>query len=454
MRILQGCVEPGRRCQADDNSPRVLTSAIAGLAVVSIVGLSGCGGRHGTNLLSEPDAAKSGPARVIHPTEFRSQPGEVDTIDVIMQAQNDANQGDESLAPLIPPPSDPNSLGAGDPGAIAGRASEPTTGEVRTVAGLIGQVNGRPIYIDEFFQPIADYLANIGREQDYATFVQTAARLIKLRLDTVIDNELLLAEAQSLLTSSEQAGVRFLKERIRGQLILAYGGSEGEANRRLIEETGVALDEQVEQYHRQILIRDKVIKQIDEGVSTTWRDIERYYRDHERDFNPPPSIQLRLILVRNADEETIQSVNDALASGEPFESVAEQYSRYRPDKGGLMGDPILLTEGIESTELTAWPEVDEAVRTLGEGRYAGPLMVGAGGNLAVWPYVESFSDGQGTSLFEAQSQVKLLLEDQQREAKRAEYYERLRSRGNYDDKETMLIKLLEIALERWAPSRL
>lgn len=451
MRIPFGWLDMARLSFQGRTQRTAAFGVVVGCGALLIAG--GCGQRSGSLLNGGSATTQPGPTRVIQPTEFRSQPGEVDTIVTLNEA--DSNSGDDAnLAPLIPPPTEPDSLGAGDPGAVAGRTNQPGAGEVRTVAGLIGQVNGRPIYIDDFFQPIADYLANIGREQDYATFVQTAARLIKLRLDTVIDNELLLAEAQSLLTSSEQAGVRFLKERIRGQLILSYGGSEGEANRRLIEETGVGLDEQVEQYHRQILIRDKVIKQIDSGVSVTWRDIERYYESNEAEFNPPPSIQLRLILVRDADDDTVSTINRKLASLEPFESVAEQYSRYRPADGGLMGDPILLTGGIENTELTAWPEVDQGVRGLGEGEYAGPFMVGNNGTTAVWAYVELFSDGQGSSLFESQAKIKQLLEERQREDKRAAYYDKLRSRGNYDDKETMLIKLLEISIERWAPPRL
>ncbi len=116
------------------------------------------------------------------------------------------------------------------------------------------------------------------------------------------------------------------------------------------------------------------------------------------------------------------------------------------ESGGLL-DPMPLTQGLESTAITRWPEVDALARTLREGEFGGPVV---NGDLAIWVYVENFEDGTGRSLYDLQHEIQERLANERFAAEQKKYLADLFARGNMDDFNNMTYLLLDIAIQRWA----
>lgn len=316
-----------------------------------------------------------------------------------------------------------------------------------TVSGLVGQVNGRPIFVDEVLAPIADQLAILGSENTYQDFFRDALVLIKRQLRTVVENELLLAEAERTLDSNQRVGlINFIGEMRKGT-IRQYGGTETQAERKLREEQGLTLQEHMDQLRKQILIREQVRKEIAGNIIVSWHDVERYYRNHPKEFNPPASIQLRVIVVKDTDTAKKEKVEAELAAGRPFEVVSQENSDLMATKSGLMSE-VKLTDGLENAKVTIWPSVNEAVQTMHEGDVRGPFTVPS---YFVWVRVEHYEDGTPISLYDAQKGIEAKLRDRYFQEATAKYFQKLLDRGNYDDFDLMSQSLLAVALDRWAP---
>jgi len=318
-----------------------------------------------------------------------------------------------------------------------------------TVSGVVGQVNGRPIFVEEVLAPINDQLAVWGREMSYREFIEAARSLIRERLMRVVEHELLLAEAESSLSSEQRVGLRFFLEDLRLNRVLEGGGSLRQAERRMREESGLTLDEHLDQQRRELLIQEHLRNTIGDRIIVSWRDIEQYYRENQEEFNPPASMRIRLIGIRGPDEDKARRVNEALRQGQPFEYVAAEYTDVLQSSDGLMS-PVELQGDQEIPQVTAWPEVNQALAGLERGEYAGPIDVGP---LTLWAYVEEYSDGEPISLYEAQKEIESKLRAQMMQQELREYSTKLRERGNYDDIGIMADSLLAVALDRWAPEQ-
>lgn len=458
-------------CNGSSSACRQVVRFVAGtFAVICIPFLmSGC--NLTAKLTSDPIEVKfeSGPEITLEPADFAHSPGD----DGNVERAGSTGSGTlfESLAidtqsqgESVTPPRSEDSTASADTVNAKGTHAPSVTSEVHTprpsyfasakpgkavtVSGLVGQVNGRPIFVDEVFEPIADQLAIWGREKPYNDFFRDAYGLIQQRLRTVVENKLLLAEAEIKLTPQQQEGlIKFLGS-IREGTILKGGGTETGTNRQLQNEQGLTLDEHLRQVRRQILIREEVRSKIERRVVVTWRDVERYYRTHPDEFNPPASIQLRIIAVKPENAEQKEQVAAALTERQAFEFVADEYSDLSLP-GGLYRT-MELPDGIENATVTTWPKVNEAIRTLKEGDIAGPFEV-TNPDFAVWVYVEKYEDGTPIPLFEAQRGIEAKLRDVYFEYEAQKYFRQLRDRGNYDDFDQMAQSLLAVALDRWAP---
>jgi len=233
-------------------------------------------------------------------------------------------------------------------------------------AGLIGQVNGRPIYVSEFFAPIEDELRILGAKAPRRDFILEANSIILKHLAELVNNELVYAEAEASLTENERIGLRYFLQQFEGDVTRPHGRVA--LNEQLREERGLDVDEVVQLQRRQQLILFKIQSAIRKRVIVSWRDVQRYYRDHQAEFNPPASIQLRLLSIKAGDPARRKEIEQSLNDGYLFATLAQEHSTVLASRGGLM-EPMLLTKGIEGTALTAWPEVDQLARTLKMGEH-------------------------------------------------------------------------------------
>lgn len=406
---------------------RVLASAL--VAAFTTIALISCAARE-SGLASMPPRPRA--VRTISKSEFRAPSGGSEPAPAPAVAAATAAD-----APLSPAPTQPGT----DPPAPAEAARIPVS---VTHAGLVGQVNGRPIYVADFFEPIENELRIRGREKTRREFVQIAFPLIQRQLAELIKNELVYAEAEASLTENERIGLRYFIRQLESDVTRTRGRLAQEE--RLREETGLGVDEVVELERRRQLVLYKIQSEIRRRVIVSWRDVERYYRDHREEFNPPASIQLRLLTVPANDAARRRAVEQALADGFLFGPLAEEHSTMLASRGGLL-DPTPLSGGIENTALTRWPEVDALARTLRQGEHGGPVVAG---DLAVWVYVEQYADGTGRSLYDAQHEIENRLFQERYAEEERRYLSELFARGNMDDFDNMSYLLLDIALQRWA----
>ncbi|GEM_PF-4395648 len=340
----------------------------------------------------------------------------------------------------------PKTNGSAPPGESAAQAADPNSSIPAVVshAGLVGQVNGRPIYVADFFAPIENQLRILGREKTRKDFIAEAYPIIQRQLAELIKNELVYAEAEASLTENERVGLRYFLQQLEGDVTRTRGRVA--QDQRLREETGLGVDEVIELERRRQLVMFKIQSEIRKRVIISWRDIERYYRDHQAEFNPPASIQLRLLAVKADDTAALKGIEQSLADGYLFGTLAEEHSSVLASRGGLM-EPVLLDKGLQATALTAWPEVDAVARTLRKGEYGGPVIVG---DRAIWVYVEELADGSGRSLYDVQHEIENRLFKERFEEQQQKYLGELFARGNMDDFDNMAILLLDIAMQRWA----
>jgi len=409
--VLTGCAGSGKSSSADS----VLSGEVVALGTA--------------DFLCDPERIESSPVTVVDDGGSDPSVATTETVNVSESGSSALNHVD-TAEPVLDRPDVPLIVG-----------------------GMIGQINGQPIYIEEFFEPIADQLAGAALKSDRKTFTIQAYQIIGEHLRRRVYNELVLSEARSSLTSEQQEiGLRAFLTNVRSEQVRRAGGSEALANQRLREKHGVSLDEYVEQVGQQELVNAEVREKILSRVRVSWREVEQYYRDHYDEFHPEPSIQLRLIGVPAESAEAKETVTGLLESGQPFEVVAHQHSRLNPSKGGLW--PMReLPGGINETEPTDWPEMNPVVRDLadqyfstGEQGIGGPVRVK---DYLIWVMVESYEDGHARELYEAQDQIRTKLENQRFAEEQSRYLNELMVISSIEDPEPIVLELVRIALGRW-----
>ena len=236
------------------------------------------------------------------------------------------------------------------------------------VDAMVGQVNGRAIYTREVLEPIHEQLATLGRELPPETFRARAATLIASRLSAMVTDALIYGEAQRDLSDIERHGLTSAVQRQREQLLREYGqGSPAVAEANLLEQTGLTLDETLEQWRQTAVIQRYINQKIRPKVNVTRKDVKRYYDEHQDQFNPPATRTVRVIQVTN--QQDAGAISQMLEAGTPFElAAADPINTFRRDSGGLMGD-------MAGDQLFADPDINDATLKLRARELRRPIRI-------------------------------------------------------------------------------
>ena len=314
------------------------------------------------------------------------------------------------------------------------------------VESLIGQVNGRPIYADEFFAPIEDQLIAIARRETPRRFQQAAQQIVEMHLRNIVQNELFLAEAESELTEQEQVGLFAFMRNVQEQTISDRGGIESVTRSRLLNEEGITLDQYLELKKDETLIRKLVAERISPRVIISWRDIQREYERRFDEFNPPAHVTIwRIVLSTERDAEQIASVAERLNKGEPFMEIANSIGGRQ---SGEYGRFELGPNGLADIELS------EALIAQLEGLEAGdttsPFEVGT---RTWWLHISEFHQPEPLSVYDptVQRQLAEALFAVRFEEEQNRLMDSLLEDGIYDELTAMRNRLVAIAIQRYAP---
>jgi hypothetical protein len=312
------------------------------------------------------------------------------------------------------------------------------------IESKVGDVNGKPIFATEFLEPMGARMAAEAERMPRQEWVIWANRQIERGLTEIMQDELLRAEALSRLTPEQKQGFRAFLQGLRKDLASGAAGSRTLAAKRLAEAEGLTEDEFIAAREQQALVRTTLIRDIDNRVNVSWRDIEQRYQREFDVFNPAPTAAFRLIRVSATDEDTIKQITDALEQGEDFEAVAaESGSNYKPDEGGL--EEVSFEGSYAEAELFGGRILNEKAHTLTPGQWTGPFEIGS---FVGFLKLEDIHQ-QSMSLYDAQLIIyqQILAERRSNELKK--YMGRLQERASFTELQDMRDRIFLVADRRY-----
>lgn len=310
----------------------------------------------------------------------------------------------------------------------------------------VGDISGHPIYVSSFFDSISDRLIASANQKDLRSWRNDAIEIVKNRLDGIIYDELLRAETIAALSPNQRVGLQSFLKDFRSNILSENLGSKELANRRILEDQGITLDEALRQKELDTLVGLTLYQEINQRINISWRDIkQRYERDIDR-FQPEPTVVLQVIRVLEPEGELVTSITDRLNGGEDFGDIASSdVNTFNKDSKGII--ETLLEGDFASTEFFAPQLLNEAVWSLSEGKWTGPVSLG---NANFWIlYAEKRQESQ--TLYEAQIQLHRELTEERRRIERAKFLSDLIERARVSSRDEILLRLLYIAEQQYGP---
>jgi len=313
------------------------------------------------------------------------------------------------------------------------------------VDALVGQINGKAIYADDFLKGMADRLIQLGRATDRVAARRELIRQVSERFDQEVNNRLIISEAESSIPPEAREGLFQWLRQLQEQEIASRGGTRSAASASLQDQFDMSVEQFLERRKNEALANDLLRKRIEPRAIVTWRDIERAYEKARDQYNPGATITLGRIALLTADDGAkIDEVKAQFASGATFTEVAQRL--------GLANDGEWIKQqlgekGIDGlTDLRV--EVRNALKGLSVGEVSEAFTLGS---TTVWVSVLGTDQPEARSLFDPDVQLRLRaeLQNQRRFQEQSKYFEALRSRWISDDIDQMRIRLVDIALQRY-----
>lgn len=325
-------------------------------------------------------------------------------------------------------------------------ASAAASGDGVIVEAMIGQVNGKPVYASRFLAPLdARLRAKRAETRNNAAWQREAAGIIGKQLEDLVRDELFLAEARSELSPEQRAGLFAFLNQVRDTLASAYGGSREEAEERLQSKEGESFEGKVESEKNRALVASVVRKYILPRVNVSWRDVTRQYDRDFATFNPAAVASIRMIAVRETNEEGAKAIGDALTGGKSFAEVADLPANVFPR--GAEGLVAAKFDGdIAQARLFESDTLNDQARKLTLGRTVGPFDHQRN---KVWLHLEEVTRPPGLPLEEVQLKVAEALRVGRFNDEANRFYARLKERASFTDLNAMVVRLLTIATERY-----
>ena len=316
-------------------------------------------------------------------------------------------------------------------------------GDVVIVDSLVGHINGRPMFADEFLEPVEDRLLREAERTRGPELEESFLRIIRDWLQEVVFNELILAEAEASLSEQEQMGLFAMLNNVYDEEIRKGRGTKSGAETRRRRE-GDELSQYVGKQKDIVLIRHLRDAKILSRVVVTWRDIEREYARKYGEFNPASTVTLARIRLDTASQaQLIEDVTKRIEAGEAFLQIAEDLDVYN---GGLWDTLDMGPAGI--TDIDVKPVMKAALKGLAEGDTSRPFQLGSG---TLWLHVVSVDRPQTHSIYEPRIQLGLrsALHAQRSQMEWSRYIQSLLEEGIYDDIDAMAERLFKIAKIRY-----
>ena len=318
-------------------------------------------------------------------------------------------------------------------------------GEKWTIESLIGQINGRPVYAGKFMTSIEDRILRLVAENPPGNAQRLIEKLIQDRFQQYINNELIISEAEGMLSPEMQAGIFAWIQSIQEQTVAGNGGNRTSATQSIEDQFGMNMEQYLKEKRDEALASDLLRRRVEPRTIVSWRDVERQYSMLEKEFNPEPRITIGRIRLQVSDQLEIQNVQERFKRGETFAQVATALNV--PDGGKWQQYP-LPKNGLAGLELA--DDIKKILLAVENGQVTEELRKGS---TATWYCVTNVQEQATRSIFESalQRSIRRGLKEQRGAYERNRYLASLRDRWVTNDIDQMTKRLIVIAWERYLP---
>lgn len=337
-------------------------------------------------------------------------------------------------------------------------------GEPVFVDAKIGDVNNRAIYASAFVNELGDRLTRsyidltkANARQGRAAWRRLAVQQIQFKLNGIIEDEVLRAEALNSLKPEQKAGFFNWLSNVRSEVVAESRGIEAAANEQLSASNGTTLDQFMKNKEQQELINFILQTRIKSRVNTSWRDIQLAYERQYKEYNPTPLAVFRTIQISSRTPEEAARVTAEFEKGRSFDDIETEIykSRRRPSDDNEEEDETLnlldtnrftvfeLEGEYAEAEFFSVPELNAAAHKLSEGQHAGPFVIS--GN-TYWIKLEKIIS-LSMDLYNAQIGLEYGLTKGRTDYEQRRFVEKLKRRASFTDFDIMTRRLLEIMEE-------
>ncbi len=314
-----------------------------------------------------------------------------------------------------------------------------------TIESLIGQINGRPVYAGKFMASIEDRILRIVAENPPGNAQRLIEKLIQDRFQQYINNELIISEAEGMLSPEMQAGIFAWIQSLQEQTVAGNGGNRTSASQSIEDQFGMNMEQYLKEKRDEALASDLLRRRVEPRTIVSWRDVERQYSMLEKEFNPEPRITIGRIRLQVSDQLEIKNVQERFKRGETFAQVANALNV--PDGGKWQQYP-LPKNGLAGLELA--DDIKKILLAVENGHVTEELRKGS---TATWYCVTNVQQQATRSIFESalQRSIRRGLKEQRGAYERNRYLASLRDRWVTNDIDQMTKRLIVIAWERYLP---
>lgn len=420
----------------------------------TLVGLGGCSSGSGVAGAVKPAtktitaAEFSVPAAAAGPQQTAKPQGDESTDEVVSTRplRTGPFSAKEGLLDVDVEPGEP---------ALGARTPDPV-GQPVFVDAKVGDVNNRAIYASAFLNDMIDRLKAKYEEMHKANpkmakaaWRQFARDQIEQKLDGIIEDEVLRAEALNALQPEQKAGFFNWLQSVRSEVVAENRGIEAAANENLSAQNGTSLDQTMKNREQQELIKFVLQTRIYSRANVSWRDIQLAYEKNYELFNPAPIASFRVFTVPESDVKEIERVMAELQGGKDFDEVADEKVRVVDERDRYLDRPY--QGDYDKADLLGPKVLNEEVRKLVPGRWVGPIMYTAPGPRSVptayWIKLERIWK-VSEDLYEAQLYLESRLAQSKNDYQKYKFVDRLKKRASYTDVAVMTSRLLALAEDR------
>ncbi|MBL4697488.1 MAG: peptidyl-prolyl cis-trans isomerase [Phycisphaerales bacterium] len=319
-------------------------------------------------------------------------------------------------------------------------------GSLSLLEAKVGDVNGKPIFTNAFFAPIEDRLTAEAARLSLSNWRNSAVGTISDRLNGIIADELLRAEALTALTPTQRVGLQAFMKNFRSNLLSENLGSSQLASQRIQQREGRTLDEALRQKEIDTLVQLTLIQEVNRRVNVSWKDIKQRYERDIDEYSPPPTAILRVIRAFADDSEKVQEIQTQLDNGTDFVHIAAgSLNNYNAETDGM--HTVLIDDTFKTTHFFGPDILNEHTQKLAVGEMVGPIELGT---TLYWIKLMDIEQ-ETISLYDAQLKIQRDLSSERRLHARDEYLNKLMGRDQAASREAVLVRLLQIAEARYGP---